>query len=148
MWTDSHCHVYDERMPGGSDAAVAAALAAGVGTMVAVGCDRSTSLAALDCARRHPAVHATVGLHPHEARHGIDTIDGLFDQAADRPAPIAVGECGLDYYYEHSRRDVQRDAFAAQIAIANARALPLVVHTRTPGTTRSTCSPPRVCPSG
>lgn len=127
-WVDSHCHVYDERMPGGPDGAVTEARAAGVGTMIAVGCDRETSLAALACAGRHDDVHATVGLHPHEARHGVDSVADLIDPTD--PRLVAVGECGLDYYYDHSPRDVQRDAFGAQIELAHRHDLTLVIHTR------------------
>ena len=76
-WVDSHCHVYDERMVDGPDAAIAAAVAAGVDTMIAVGCDRPTSLAALAAAGRSPHVHASVGLHPHDATLGVDTIRDL-----------------------------------------------------------------------
>jgi TatD DNase family protein len=71
-------------------------------------------------------VWATVGLHPHDAVNGVDSIVGLLGE----PEVVAVGECGLDYYYDHSPRDVQRAAFATQIALANERSLPLVVHTR------------------
>ena len=123
---DSHAHVYDTRMPGGPDAAVQAARDAGVVGMVTVGCDRATSLAAIDVAARHPDVWATVGLHPHEAVHGVDTIVDLLDT----PGIVAVGEAGLDHYYDHSPRDVQRTAFAAQIQLAHERRLPLVIHTR------------------
>ncbi len=126
MYFDSHCHVHDERMPGGPDGAVAAAREAGVGAMVTVGCDRATSLAAIEVAGRHDDVWATVGLHPHEASFGVDTIADLF--AA--PGVVAVGEAGLDYYYDHSPRDAQREAFAAQIQLAHELGLPLVIHTR------------------
>lgn len=94
--------------------------------MVTVGCDRASSLAGIDIAARHPEVYATVGLHPHEARHGVDSVRDLFD----RPGIVAVGECGLDHHYDHSPRDAQREAFAAQIAIAAETGLPLVIHTR------------------
>ncbi len=122
-WLDSHCHLPDEH----ADELVAEAEAAGVTTMVTVGCDRASSLEALGVAARHDGVHATVGLHPHEARFGVATILDLFQRAAH---PVAVGECGLDYHYDHSPRDAQREAFAAQIALANERELPLVIHTR------------------
>ena len=69
---------------------------------------------------------ATVGLHPHDARQGVATIVGLLD----RPRVVAIGECGLDYHYDHSPRDVQRAAFAAQVGLAHERDLPLVIHTR------------------
>jgi TatD DNase family protein len=71
-------------------------------------------------------VWATVGLHPHDAVQGVPSILALLDA----PGVVAVGECGLDYYYDHSPRDVQRQAFAEQVALAVARDLPLVVHTR------------------
>jgi TatD DNase family protein len=67
-----------------------------------------------------------VGLHPHDATNGVGTVRALFDD----PRCRAVGECGLDYYYDHSPHDVQREAFAQQIAIANERDLPLIVHSR------------------
>jgi TatD DNase family protein len=123
---DSHCHVHDERMPGGVDGAVEAARAAGVATMVTVGCDRDTSLSAIAAAERHPDVWATVGLHPHEAARGVDTVTDLFDH----PKVVAVGEAGLDHYYDHSPRDEQALAFAQQIRLAHELALPLVIHTR------------------
>jgi TatD DNase family protein len=124
-YTDSHCHLWDTR---GADLGLVleAARAAGVETMINVGCDAATSAAAIAQAAEHEGVHATVGLHPHEAVHGVDTIVRLLDD----PHVVAVGECGLDFYYEHSPRDVQRAAFAAQIALANERRLPLVIHTR------------------
>lgn len=126
IWVDSHCHVHDDRIPDGADGAVAAAADAGVTTLITVGCDRATSQAAIDVASRHAGVHATVGLHPHDAVRGVDTITDLFDD----PGIVAVGEAGLDYYYDHSPREIQRQVFAEQIEIANRRALPLVIHTR------------------
>jgi len=125
-WVDSHCHVHDERIPDGTAAAVAAAAETGVTTLVSVGCDRATSLAAIAAAAEHPGVYATVGLHPHDAVNGVDTIADLFDV----DGIVAVGECGLDYYYDHAPREIQQRVFAEQIAIANDRDLPLVVHTR------------------
>ena len=123
---DSHCHVHDPRIPDGTAGAVEAARAAGVVAMVTVGCDRATSLAAIAAAEAHPEVFATVGLHPHDASNGVDTIVDLLDT----PGIVAVGETGLDHYYDHSPRDAQREAFAAQIQLAHERDLPLVIHTR------------------
>jgi TatD DNase family protein len=125
-WFDSHCHVHDTGIPGGAATAVADAAAAGVYGMVTVGCDRATSEAAIEVAADHPNVWATVGLHPHDAVNGVDTIIDLLD--GDRV--VAVGEAGLDYFYDHSPRDAQRDAFAAQVQLAHERRLPLVIHTR------------------
>ena len=74
----------------------------------------------------HDGIFATAGLHPHEAKHGVDTIVPYLDD----PNVIAIGECGLDYFYDHSPRPEQRQAFAAQIQLAHERSLPLVIHTR------------------
>jgi TatD DNase family protein len=125
MWTDSHCHVPWEGLED-ADAVLADARAAGVGRFVSVGTDATTSAAAIEVARRHGDVLATVGLHPHDASKGVDTVVALLDD----PEVVAVGECGLDHHYDHSPRDAQRDAFAAQVALAHERRLALVVHTR------------------
>ena len=123
---DSHCHVYDDRMPGGPNAALDAARAAGVTGMVAVGCDRPTSEASIAVAQTNGDVWATVGLHPHDAGQGVDTIVDLIGA----PGVVAIGEAGLDYYYDNSPRDTQRTAFASQIQLAHEHDLPLVIHTR------------------
>ncbi len=125
-WIDNHCHLHDARIPGGPEAAVQAAHAAGVTTMITVGCDAETSLAAIAVAERFDNVWATVGLHPHDAVNGVESISTMFDH----PKVIAVGECGLDYHYDHSPRDVQRAAFAEQIQLAHSLRLPLIIHTR------------------
>lgn len=124
-YTDSHCHLYDTR-GADIDEVIASARAAGVTKMITVGCDAATTQQAIDIAARFDGVYATAGLHPHEAVHGVETIQHFFDD----PNVIAVGEAGLDYFYEHSPRAQQRIAFAAQIQIAHERKLPLVVHAR------------------
>jgi TatD DNase family protein len=105
-WTDSHCHVPHEGV--GLDA-IADARRAGVERLVTVGTDAAQSRAAIDAAAAHDGVWATVGLHPHDASNGVDTIVDLLDA----PRVVAVGECGLDYHYDHSPRPQQREAFAA-----------------------------------
>lgn len=130
-WTDAHCHLHGG--DGGPDAiagraadAVEAAHLAGVGRMVTVGCDLADSAAAIAVASAHDGVWATVGVHPHDATDGLEGIEALLTQ----PKVIAVGECGLDYHYDHSPRDVQRGVFAAQVQLAHAHGLPLVIHSR------------------
>ena len=125
MWTDSHCHVPYQ---GVGPEVIADAAAAGVTRLVSVGTDAAQSRAAIAVARDHPGVWATVGLHPHEASEGVAAIVALLDGPDE--VVVAVGECGLDYHYEHSPRAAQRDAFAAQVALAVARDLALVIHTR------------------
>jgi len=123
VWTDSHCHI-----PAGDEgsATVAEAVAAGVARLVDVGTDAESSRTAIEVARGHEGVWATVGLHPHDATNGLDGIAELL--AA--PEVVAVGECGLDYHYDHSPRPVQRQVFAAQVGLAQEHDLALVIHTR------------------
>ncbi|MDD9371880.1 MAG: TatD family hydrolase, partial [Acidimicrobiales bacterium] len=130
-WTDDHCHLgWDGDAPADPalvDAMVDDAHAAGVERLVTVGTDLRRSADAVAAAARHPGVvWATVGLHPHDAQNGLD---GLAELLAE-PGVVAVGECGLDYHYDHSPRDVQRAMFAAQIRLAHERDLALVIHTR------------------
>jgi TatD DNase family protein len=154
-WFDSHCHVQEAFLEGepaeppdapepGSDPGAAGeevlarAEAAGVDRLVCIGTGPATSRQAVSLARATigaatgPRAWATIGLHPHEAREGVDEVAALLDAelAAADGAVVAVGECGLDYYYEHSPRDAQRDVFAAQIALAHAHGLALVIHAR------------------
>jgi TatD DNase family protein len=124
-WADNHCHLPYEGLEDPA-AELAAARAAGVERCISVGTDAEQSAAAVEVARVHDGVWATVGLHPHDAVQGVESIVPLLDA----PGVVAVGECGLDYHYDHSPRDVQRAAFAAQIALAHERGLALVVHTR------------------
>lgn len=96
--------------------------------MVVVGTDASWSAVAIQVAEAHEGVWATVGLHPHDASKGAASIEALL--ADHGPKVVAVGECGLDYHYDYSPRPVQRQAFAAQIAMAHEHDLALVIHTR------------------
>ena len=124
MWTDSHCHLQYDGIPA---EALERAAAAGVTRMICIGTDADQSQQAIEVAAAAPGqVWATVGVHPHEAKVGTDAILPLLD----RPGVVGVGECGLDYFYEHSPRDLQRAAFAAQIGLARAHDLALVIHTR------------------
>ena len=95
--------------------------------LITVGCDVGQSSDYIEIARRHPGrVWATVGVHPHDAKDGLDGLEALLAE----PEVVAVGECGLDFHYDHSPRDQQAEVFAAQIALAHAHDLALVIHTR------------------
>ena len=127
MWTDSHCHITHD---GVGSHAVDEARQAGVTRLVTIGTDAGESRAALSLAGGHGGVWATVGLHPHDAVQGVDSIVPVLEEGLTQGSVVAVGECGLDYHYDHSPRPVQRDAFAAQIALARRHDLALVIHTR------------------
>ena len=122
-WVDQHCH-----LPPGTDGSiqVAEARASGVARMVTVGTTLPQSRQMIAVARVHDGVWATAGVHPHDAKGGIEGLEALLDE----PEVVAVGECGLDYHYDHSPRDVQAEVFRRQIAIAHRRDFPLVIHTR------------------
>ncbi len=123
-WTDNHCHLRGDAEQ--ARATVEEARAAGVERLVDVGTDLASSQAAAERAAVLDGVWATAGVHPHDAAGGIEGLAELLG----RPEVVAVGECGLDYHYDHSPRDAQRDVFAAQIALAHEHGLPLVIHTR------------------
>jgi TatD DNase family protein len=118
VWTDAHCHITADVLDD--------ARAAGVERMISVGTDVASSQAAIALAAGHEGVWATAGVHPHDAKDGIAGVEALLGA----PEVVAVGECGLDYHYEHSPRDVQRDVFAAHIALAHTHELALVIHSR------------------
>lgn len=126
-WADSHCHVaYD----GVGLEAVTRARAAGVERVVAIGTDVERSAEALAVVRegrtRGLAMWATAGVHPHDAKGGIGSLADFLGH----PEIVGVGECGFDYFYEHSDRAAQRDVFAAQVELARGADLTLVIHTR------------------
>ena len=124
-WIDDHCHL--DRDPARAAAQVEAAREVGVERLISVGCDVAQSADYVDAARRFPGVvWATAGVHPHDAKDGIGGLEALLVE----PEVVAVGECGLDFHYDHSPRDQQAEVFAAQIALAHAHDLALVIHTR------------------
>jgi TatD DNase family protein len=97
--------------------------------MVTVGCDLADSARAVDVAQRFE-LSATIGIHPHEAKDAPHDVGAAFDPLLARGGVVAIGETGLDYYYDHSPRDAQRHVLIAQIGIARERRLPLVFHQR------------------
>ena len=130
-WIDHHCH-----LPGDAHAAAELVAEAGleqVARLVDVGTDVASSRAACERAHRFDEVYATAGVHPHDAagvvRDGVVDLDEVEALLADDRV-IAVGECGLDYFYDHSPRAEQRLAFEAQLALADRLDLPVVIHTR------------------
>jgi TatD DNase family protein len=143
-WFDSHCHVQEEFLGGGGaegvdlEPVMARARQAGIDRLVCIGTGAATSRQAVEVARATtaagsvPRAWASIGLHPHEASVGIDEVAALLEHEVGHGdgCVVAVGECGLDYYYEHSPRPAQRAAFASQIALAHAHGLALVIHAR------------------
>ena len=130
MFIDSHCHLDGPRFDSDREQVIARAREAGVTNLLAIGTGDGPGT--LDCAVRiaeqHDSVYATVGIHPHEAQLAKDSDFAQLEQLARNPKVIAWGEIGLDYYYDHSPRDIQQRVFIQQMEIARPAKLPLVIH--------------------
>jgi TatD DNase family protein len=128
---DTHAHVHDRQFDDDREATIARARAAGVETIVTIGCDVTDSERAIRTAETYGLL-ATIGIHPHEAKDAPADIAAAFDALrAGAGAPIvAIGETGLDYHYNHSPAEDQRRVLRDQIAYARAVALPVVFHQR------------------
>ena len=131
MLIDSHCHLdYLERDGQDLDEVIARARNAGVEAMVTISTKISGFPQVLSIAERYDNIYCTVGVHPHEAEAEPDvTADQLVD-LANHPKVVGIGETGLDYFYEHSPRELQKRSFIAHIEAARRTQLPLIVHTR------------------
>jgi TatD DNase family protein len=130
MLVDSHCHLDFPDFTSERDAVVARAGDAGVSHMVTISTRVHRHAEVLAIAERYPNVYCSVGTHPHNAKEELDIgADELAARAA-HPKVVAIGEAGLDYFYEHSPRQAQEQGFRAHIAAARVTGLPLVIHSR------------------
>ncbi len=127
-WFDNHCHLTTNKRPAAE--VVAEARADGVTRLLTVGCTVEDSREAIDIAMGFDGVYATAGVHPHDAKDGTAGLEALFGDPETKHKVLAVGECGLDYHYDHSPRAVQRSVFVEQIDLAKRLDLALVIHTR------------------
>jgi TatD DNase family protein len=126
---DTHCHVHDKQYDGDRDAVVARARDAGVTAMVTIGEDIEDSRRAIELAEPYE-ISVAVGIHPHEAKNAPADIAAELRALLDAPGVIAIGETGLDYYYDRSPRERQAEVLRAQIRLAREIALPVVFHHR------------------
>jgi len=129
---DSHAHLDSAEFDVDRAAVLARARAAGVGAIVLVAAPRDLAEASrpLELAETDPDLYATVGVHPHDAARIEESWWPALERLARRPKVVAIGETGLDYYYDHSPREAQRAAFARQIELARALGKPVVCHVR------------------
>jgi TatD DNase family protein len=132
MFVDSHAHLDGEKFDSDRELVIARAREAGVRAIVAVG--NGDGPAQVDCgirlAEKYDFIYATLGIHPHEARLADDAGYQKMEGLARHPKVIAWGEIGLDYFYDHSRRDTQKEVFTRQMELAAAARLPIVIHCR------------------
>ncbi|HUJ80014.1 MAG TPA: TatD family hydrolase [Nitrospiria bacterium] len=127
---DSHAHLQFDDFTADLEAVLGRAQDAGVTVIVNVGTDLASSRSAVGLADRYPQLYATVGLHPHEAATFTDELVTALAELARHPKVVAIGETGLDYYYQHASREAQMTAFRAQLELARAVDRPVVVHSR------------------
>ena len=128
---DSHAHLADSAFDTDREDVIARARAAGAAAVVAIGESLASAARAKAVAEAHPGfVYFTAGVHPHDAAAFDPVSDPAAILAAVEQGAVAIGECGLDYHYDHSPRDRQRRAFAMQLALARELDRPVIVHTR------------------
>jgi len=132
MFIDSHAHLDGKQFDSDREQVIARAREAGVVAMVAIGNgDGPPELdAGIKLAEKYPFMYATIGIHPHEARLASDHAYAETEKLAKHPKVIAWGEIGLDYFYDHSPRDMQQQVFIRQMELAGAAKLPIVIHCR------------------
>jgi TatD DNase family protein len=130
MLVDSHCHLDFKDFDGELDAVIGRARERGVGTMVTI----CTRVSEFDRVRRiaeqYEDIYCSVGIHPHEAASEPDTDVDQLVELAGHPKVVGIGEAGLDFYYDHSPRERQREVFQTHIEAARQTGLPLIVHSR------------------
>jgi TatD DNase family protein len=130
QWIDTHAHLDHAKYGGEQEAVIERAREAGVWPIVTVGADLASSRAAVALAEQYEGLYATVGVHPHEASSVDAGVMEALRELAGHPRVVAIGEIGLDYYYEFSPREAQRAAFEGQLALASEVDKPVVVHLR------------------
>ena len=130
MLIDSHVNLHHEQFREDQAEVIGRARAAGVGLMVTI-CDKVSNFEAVHAiAMAHDNIWATVGTHPHEAKENPALKSEILISLASRPKVVGIGECGLDFHYDLSPRDVQAAVFREHVKAARETGLPLVVHTR------------------
>ena len=131
MYIDSHCHINSPELRLDARGVISRAHSAGVGKMLIVGCDYEDSCEAAALAENFSqfGLYASVGVHPHEAERNSKILN-YFGRLVNHERVVAVGEIGLDYHYDNSPREIQREVFEAQLNFAHEQGLPVVLHIR------------------
>lgn len=130
MIIDSHSHIHDEKFSADLDEVLKRAKDAHISHLVSIGCDIPTTKNAMAMAHRFDHIFFTAGFHPHDAKELNDASFLELKTMAQDKKCVAIGEIGLDYYYEHSDREVQKAAFKKQLDLAVELGLPVVIHLR------------------
>lgn len=127
---DTHAHLNDQKFASDIDEVVSRANAAGVDRIIVCGYDLESSRTAVELSSRFDCVFATVGVHPHDAKHYDSAAEAEITELSGNEKVLAIGEIGLDFHYDFSPRPEQMAAFEAQIELASKLGKPIVVHSR------------------
>jgi len=127
---DTHCHLDMSEFDNDREEVIARAKDAGFEALISVGSDFDSAARAIELAARHDFIYAAIGVHPHDAKDFSDEIYLEFASRARNGKVVAIGETGLDYHYDHSPRDVQREVFRKHLRLAKEAGLPVIVHSR------------------
>ncbi|MEY4953555.1 MAG: hypothetical protein RL299_1979 [Pseudomonadota bacterium] len=130
MLIDSHCHLEYKGLVEDQQGVLARAREAGIGGFLSISTRQREWDQVIGTAEREADVWASVGIHPHEADGHADLGEGALLEVAEHPRVIAIGETGLDYYYDHSDRETQKALFRRHISVARETGLPIIIHTR------------------
>ncbi len=130
MIIDTHCHIFDQKFAGQEEELIQEALSMNVKKLIIVGYDKKTSIKAIELANKYEFCYATIGLHPSEVLKEEDSNILWIDELVHEPKVIAIGEIGLDYYWDKSYNEKQKEAFKLQIEKAKKYNLPIIVHCR------------------
>jgi TatD DNase family protein len=130
MLTDTHTHLNDRQFDEDREQVIARARQAGVTRIVNVGYNRETIPTSLALAESHDFIYSIVGWHPHDAADMTDEDLEWIESLLDHPKVVAIGEMGLDYYWDNAPRDVQAEVFRKQIRLARKVGMPIVIHDR------------------
>lgn len=127
---DTHCHLEMDQFAADRDEVISRAEQEGIEAMITIASDPGSNEQALRIVEQHPSVYASVGIHPHDARLFDQTMEGKIRAWAQHAGVVALGETGLDYHYDHSPRDMQREVFRKHLALAKELDLPAIIHSR------------------
>ncbi|MEG1165215.1 MAG: TatD family hydrolase [Oscillospiraceae bacterium] len=130
MFFDTHAHYTDEVFNEDREKTLQAVYDSGVELVLNAACDRESSLAAIELSEKYPFVYASVGWHPHDAKSFTAESEVLIRQWCKNPKVRAIGEIGLDYYYDLSERDIQREVLTRQMELARELDMPVIIHDR------------------
>lgn len=130
MFIDSHAHLDDSRFDGDRDILIKSLKDNDIELVINIGADLQSSIDSLKLADKYDNIYATIGVHPHSAKEVTEETLEEFRKLAKHPKVVAIGEIGLDFYYDNSPRDIQRKWFREQLKLAKELNLPVVIHSR------------------